>query len=269
MRHLVLVLGLLAGTSAYAGQSCEPRPFHEDESLNAAQLASKVTQAVERSGDDVLVIARVGQDLSKYGVHFSHMGFLVKDHPKGKWTVVHALNECGTNSSALYDEGLVNFFSDTPFKYEAGLWHLKPEMQERLKKVLLSRKVGDFHSKQYSMVAYPFSTKYQNSNGWALEVMAYTLAPEFEADTRSSAQQWLKATGYVPTTLELGAMTRLGARMTKANVAFDDHPDEFRWNGIIKTVTVKSAVSWLQKMNACAQTDCPVERLTLEGNEGI
>ena len=47
-------------------------------------------------------------------------------------------------------------------------------------------------------------------------------------------------------TLRLGAMTRLGARMTRANVAFDDHPNEKRFSDRIETVTVDSVLVWLR-----------------------
>jgi len=66
------------------------------------------------------------------------------------------------------------------------------------------------------------------------------------ATTRERAQAWLMLQGYQPATLRLGAMTRLGARMTAANVAFDDHPNAKRFSDRIETVTVDSAFLWLQ-----------------------
>jgi hypothetical protein len=39
----------------------------------------------------------------------------------------------------------------------------------------------------------------------------------------------------------------LGARATRANVAFDDHPNEKRFSDRIETVTVESVLSWLAK----------------------
>lgn len=135
---------LSAGLPLWAGQPCTETPPHPENLANAVTLAKRVADAADTMNDEVILIARVGQDLSKYGLYFSHMGFLVKDHPKGRWSIVHKLNECGTAKSALYDEGLTNFFSDNPVKYEGGLWRIKPEMQARLKKALLSRKAEDF-----------------------------------------------------------------------------------------------------------------------------
>ena len=67
------------------------------------------------------------------------------------------------------------------------------------------------------------------------------------ASTRERAQAWLRMHDYQPVTLRLDAMTRLGARMTKANVAFDDHPNAKRFSDRIETVTVDSAFAWLQR----------------------
>lgn len=47
--------------------------------------------------------------------------------------------------------------------------------------------------------------------------------------------------------LKVGALTRLGGRVTAANVAFDDHPDSERFANRIATVTVDSALAWLQR----------------------
>jgi hypothetical protein len=65
--------------------------------------------------------------------------------------------------------------------------------------------------------------------------------------SRSRAQSWLQASGYQPATLMLGPLTRLGARASAANVAFDDHPNEKRFSDRIETVTADSVFQWLQR----------------------
>jgi hypothetical protein len=95
------------------------------------------------------------------------------------------------------------------------------------------------------MVAYPWSQRYQQSNQWALETLAMTQDPA--ATSRERAQAWLKLQGYEPTTLHLNAFTRLGARATAVNVAFDDHPNEKRFTDRIETVTVDSVFAWLNR----------------------
>ena len=67
------------------------------------------------------------------------------------------------------------------------------------------------------------------------------------AVSRERAQAWLKLQGYQPTTLHISAFKRLGGRLTAANIAFDDHPNEKRFTDRIETVTVDSVFTWLNR----------------------
>ena len=95
------------------------------------------------------------------------------------------------------------------------------------------------------MVSYAWGTRYQQSNQWAIETLA--LAAEPHALRREQAQAWLRLKDYRPTTLRIGALTRLGGRMTAGNVAFDDHPPTQRFADRIETVTADSVLDWLQR----------------------
>ena len=107
--------------------------------------------------------------------------------------------------------------------------------------------IARFHTPKYNLVAYPFSTLYQNSNQWALELMASAMAEEGDVISRQEAQRWLQGAGYEPTLLRIPATTRLGARMFKANVAFNDHPGEYRWSDQIYVVSVESVFDFMRK----------------------
>ncbi len=174
------------------------------------------------------------------------MGFAWRDHPDGRWTVVHELNTCATAESSLYAEGPGSFFLDDPFRYEAQVVVPDIETQHRLATILAGDLPRAMHERRYNVVAYPFATQYQNSNQWLLEVLASALARDFVVADRGAAQHWLKAAGYRPTTLEIPTMTRLGGRLFKANVAFDDHPFDRRMAGRIDAVTVESVIDFLQ-----------------------
>jgi len=259
MRRAVAAAALaLAASTALAGTPCEEQVASPELLVRSMQMADLTRTALESTGDEVVLIARVGQDLSAYRLTYSHAAFAVRAHPAGAWSVMHKLNACGTATSALYDEGLINFFSDAPVRYQAGIWRLAPAVQARLKNALLGTRARDYHEPQYSLAAYPFSTRYQNSNGWVLEMLAYAIAPEGAATTRATAQTWLASNGYQPTELALGTMTRLGARISKANIAFDDHPSSLRWKGRIQTVSVESIVTWLRtRPDGCQGMGCP------------
>lgn len=253
---------LLTSHPAFAGQACEANEPTAEQSVKATRMAEKVLGGLDALPDKVVLIGRVGQDLSKYGLTYSHLAFAVRQ--ESGWNVVHELNTCGTAESSLYEQGMVDFFSDTPFKYQAGIWRLQPRVQERLLTALRGKVAARMHGAHYNMLMYPFSTKYQNSNAWVLEVLAYAMAPSDEVATRAEAQDWLQRTGYVPTQLEIGAMTRLGARISKANIAFDDHPGELRWSGKIQTVTVASVAAYIGKQGVCAEAACPEISVGLE-----
>jgi hypothetical protein len=107
-------------------------------------------------------------------------------------------------------------------------------------------RIARLHVAPYSIVSYAWGHTYQQSNQWAAETLAAAMEPG-TIRTRDQAQAWLKFKGYEPTTLKLGALTRLGGRMTAANVAFDDHPNEKRFSDRIETVTVDSLFDWLPR----------------------
>lgn len=242
---VAFVFGTVLSTNALAGRSCEERAPDAVSVQRALELADEAQQRLNASGAQVALIARAGQNLSQYGVRFSHFGFAWRDHPKGAWRVTHELNQCGTATSDIYDEGLGNFFLDDLWKMEAAILIPGEPTQKRLATLFGARRHLGLHDARYNMVAYPFSTKYQNSNQWALEVIAAAEARDAVVDSREQAQQWLKFAGYEPTELKLDALTRLGARIAKANVAFDDHPGELRWSDRIRTVTVDSVFKFM------------------------
>jgi hypothetical protein len=237
-----------AATLAHAGQPCETRPPQTYDVVRGMTLAANTAARLDATGAQVLVLARAGQDLSKYGVTWSHFGFAYRDGdgPRSHWRVVHKLNHCGTANAALYRQGLGEFFLDQPHRYEAAYVELTPDVQSKLLPLLRDNtRIDDWHEPRYSMVAYAWATRYQQSNQWALETLAGAM--DAGATNRQRAQAWLQLRGYEPTTLHIDPLTRLGGRMTRANIAFDDHPNAKRFSDRIETVTVDSVFVWLQR----------------------
>ena len=104
------------------------------------------------------------------------------------------------------------------------------------------------------MLSYVYSTRYQNSNQWVLETLAAAAAPPGQVETRFEAQKWLRSIGFQPPTVEVPAAVRLGARMFRANVAFDDHPYERRMAGQIDTVSTDAVVRMVRIIDPQART---------------
>ena len=248
LRHFVAVALLAAASAAQAGRSCEARAPSKNAVDQAMTLAQHAAERLTASGAQVVVLARAGQNLSEYGLRYSHLGLAYRDGegPTAVWRVVHKLNACGSAQASVYRQGLGEFFLDDLYRYEAAIVVLQPEVQARLLPALRhNARLARLHTPAYSMVAYPWSVRYQQSNQWALETLASTQDPA--ASTRDRAQAWLRLQGYEPTTLHLSALKRLGARVTAANVAFDDHPNQKRFGDRIETVTVDSVFAWLNR----------------------
>jgi len=243
-RGLLLTLALSVSQLAHAGRPCQPSRLTVGAVQQGLALAERTVRRLDASGAKVVVLARAGQDLREHGLRYSHLGLAYKD--TDGWRVLHKLNGCGTDRAAIYRQGVGDFFLDAPHEYVAGVVVPDVALQERLWPLLKDgRSRAQLHTRAYSMVAYPWATRYQQSNQWAIEFMASAVGSDVV--DRAAAQRWLKVTGYQPTELHLSMLTRLGARMSMANVSFDDHPDELRYSGRIRTVTVDSVFSWLQR----------------------
>lgn len=243
---------------AQAGQNCEARKLTVDELRQSLALAASTARTLDQSGAKVVVLARAGQDLSDYRLRYSHLGFAYRDGEV--WRVAHKLNQCGSDRGDLYRQGLAQFFSDGLHRYEAGLVVLSPAVQSALLPALKDNaQLSQLHEARYNMLAYPWNTAYQQSNQWAIETLAMRLAPS--ADSRPRAQAWLRQHGYRPTTLEISAMKRFGARVGTAHIDFDDHPFGRRMAGHIDTVTVDSVFDWLTRsgLGTAAQVITPDE----------
>lgn len=238
---LAALLILALAPPAQAGRACEARSPSYSAVSQSFRLALAIREKLDASDARLALVARVGRDMSSYGLRYSHAAFVVRDHARGPWTAIHLLNHCSSDRADLFEDGLANFFLDDMFAYEALVLIPTQEQQERLLKALAQpRRVFE---DRYNLVAYPFSTRYQNSNQWLLETLAASTGD------RADAQRWLKAQGYRPSTLRISTLTRLGGRMFRANVAFDDHPFDRRMAGRIDVATVESIAEFLQRQN--------------------
>lgn len=249
---LIVAAVVLAGlflfpSHAHAGRSCEAHKPTPALVARGMQLAERTSQGLNASGARVVLLARAGQDLGKYGIRYSHLGLAYKTDA-GPWRVVHKLNQCGTASAAVYRQGLGEFFLDDLWRYEAAWAVPTPAVQAQLLALLKAppEHLTRLHAAPYSIVSYAWGQKYQQSNQWAIETLALAMEPDTVRD-RAQAQAWLQFKGYQPTPLKLGPLTRLGGRVGSANVAFDDHPNDKRYSDRIETVTVDSVFAWLPR----------------------
>lgn len=201
---------------------------------------------------DVVLLARGGQDLSRFGLTFSHLAFAIRVNG-APWQVIHELNRCHANTSRIYQEGIADFIG--PTSMEADVWVIVPglELQKALlpmlaKEAEIARRL---HEPSYSAVAYPFDTQFQNSNQWVLEVLGAAMAAAKPEETsRPLVQAWLKSHGYRPSRLHLTLKERIAARTYAPHANVVDHPAGERISGNYSVVTVDSVVDFLRRKGA-------------------
>jgi hypothetical protein len=250
IRRIAAALGaaiLLAAAAAHAGRTCEARPLDVESVRQAMELAARTARRLDESKANVVVLARAGQDLTRYGLTWSHMGFAYREREGGPWRVAHKSEPLRHRFERAIPPGPGRVLHGPLCSAtRRGFVVLDAEAQARLLPVLRDNyAVSRWHAEPYSMVAYPWSLRYQQSNQWGAGDSRGRDGSGIT--TRSQAQAWLQLRDYRPAVLHLGAMERLGARITTAHIAFDDHPDIKRFSGRIETVSVDSAFAWLKR----------------------
>lgn len=237
-------LCLAVTTPVEAGRGCEAATLSPQQWAAAAESALTVAAALDAADAEVALLARAGTDLSKHGLHYSHVGFVLRDHPQGRWTVVHLLNHCARGDSALFAEGLVNFFADDLHRQDARIVWLEPQFAQRLARLLQSAHIHALHEPRYNLIARPDSHRTQNSTAWALELLA--AADYGAALDRRSAQTHALASGFVPDEVRIAYSKRVAGGLLAENLVFTDHPVSTRLSGRYPVVTVRAILRYVE-----------------------
>ncbi|MEG0184630.1 MAG: DUF2145 domain-containing protein [Stenotrophomonas sp.] len=256
---LLLLTGLLATAPVLANSTaCQERYPSVAAQVAMFDVAWAAAERLDALPDvEVVIAARGGQDLSRYGLRHSHLAFLVREDD-GRWRAMHLLNRCKTDSSQLYREGLGNFVGESGSHTDLRIGVPPPALRAALKAMLAAPAIQPkaLHETNYNVVAYPFSTDFQNSNQWVLEVLAAAMAQAEGGPVivkREQAQQWLRAQKFQPSVLHIGLGKRVGARLFVANATTTDHPASERISGNYSVVTVESVFDFLHQRSQLLQ----------------
>jgi len=240
----IAVVGLAATQIAQAGTQCRTRELSPGDWAQATRTAMAVVAELDRHDAPVALVARSGTDLRKHGIRFSHVGFVVRDHPDGRWTVVHLLNRCGTDDSALHAEGLIDFYADARISQDTRIVWLRPARARALRDALGPSRLHALHEPHYNLIAHPDSRHFQNSTSWALEVLGASATGRPSVD-RAMAQAQLHALAYRPFSIDIPYRKRIAGGLFAGNMHFTDHPLAARLSGHYQVVTVDSIFDWL------------------------
>lgn len=247
LRGLLFASLLSLAAVAHAGAGCRVESVGAQELAHATALALDMRERLEARNEPVALVARVGTDLSRFGLKFSHVAFVLRDHPDGRWTVVHLLNRCGTDRSAIYAEGLVNFHLDGLLSDDTAVVWLAPALSANLVALLSNADPRALHQPRYSAIARPDSRDFQNSTAWLLETLEVARHGGNAGSGRSLAQRLMRADGFEPDLLHIPYTQRLVGALSMPNVSFTDHPLGTRLSGRYPVVTVDAIFRFLQR----------------------
>jgi hypothetical protein len=253
MMRLFFALCLMLTTPAFAGTQCSEKIASPQSIAVAAESAQRVLQQLEKQNAPVALLARNGADLKKYGLHYSHVGFVVRDHADGRWTVVHLLNQCQSSRADIYAQGLVNFFTDDLQSQDARIVWLKSGLAERLASILTTPAALSVFDPDYSVIARYDSKQYQNSTAWVLNILSVAQLPDTNTAKRQNAQALEQAQSFAPDVIRIGYGQRIVGGLFSANTVFTDHSVAARLSGEYKVVTVRAIFRHLQQLDAIKQ----------------
>lgn len=236
-------------STAQAGQSCINHEVILPELKSAINVADQVQSVLEREHANFALIARVGSDISEHGLNHTHVGFVRKRRADGAWIVVHQLNPCASSSSGLFVQGLGTFMLDDLLTHEVLIVTLRKELGENLARVFEEGTPRKLYDPQYNMISYPgVPVKYQNSNEWILEILAYAQAKAhgLELSTREDAHNFYLRQGFKGSIVRIPPLKRALASIAAENIQFDDHPPASHREGRYEVVSVRSVIDYLQ-----------------------
>ncbi len=243
-------VAIFGATNAFAGQRCDQQLATPQANMLAAEAAANAIAALNARQRPIALIARIGQDLSAQGLLYSHVGFVIADSNaalRKDWHVTHLLNDCGSDRGALYREGMLNFFLDSPLSYQSKLVFLRPDLEQQLLSALTAHHGKAVFEPRYSVIAKPYSKSRQNSTAWVLEVIA--AASGQAVDSRTEASTILRQQRYQADTIRIPYRMRVLGGLTRANAVFTDHSLGTRLSGAYPVSTVHSVFRHLRENN--------------------
>jgi len=251
----ILWAGIFALTipaaTAFAGSSQAGGEIHFTPE-QIIKFSKKVEKTLAQKGARVAVIARVGRprDTLPEGISFTHTAFAVysmittTDGRKIPGYAIYNLYQRADKPdvSDLVQDYPVDFFAGVEV-LEAGLIIPKPELQERLLKVIASPTYSELHNPHYSVIANPFTLDYQNCTEYVLDVI---IAAIYQTDDIKVIKANEKAY-FDPQPVNVNPVKLLLGSMFVADVATSDHP------GHPETSTFTTLGRFLTKYNAALE----------------
>ncbi len=189
-------------------------------------LTSAVKAELQRVNAPVALVSRSGLNLGRFGLRYTHAGWSLREGADLPWAVRQLYFDCEEQFPRLFDQGLTGFVrgvDDPELAFISLVW-----LPQGLAQALAAAAANKAHALSlqqglYSANAYAFSTRSQNCNQWALELLANAVAhAPSPLAPRAAAQAWLREAGYEPSVVNVGAWW--GVSALSPWVHDDEHP---------------------------------------------
>ncbi len=220
--------GVQAAALRVCDRGSEPTPAQKDRMLRFGAI---VKDELERSGQDLAIVARSGLDLGRIGVRYSHAGISLKSSANSPWSVRQLYFACEESRPRIFDQGMAGFIfgtDDPSLGYLSIVYLPRPAADDLARAALDDRRALALLGPAYSANAYAFGLRYQNCNQWVMELLAtaWGALDGTSTQARARAQHWLANQDYRPT--EFRANGPLAPMLAKfvPHLHDDDHPAE-------------------------------------------
>jgi hypothetical protein len=240
---LCLMFSLSLTTTANAGS----REGEVNQQLNAEQLmdfAKLVEKTAAQHGARVFLLGRVGRasDQLPQGIEYTHTALAVYSMittGEGKQVPGYAIyNLYQKNQTPSQSELVIDY----PFNFFAGAAELKagiaiptPAVQKRLLALIASGEYHTLHNPNYSVLANPFNSQFQNCTEFTLDLINAAIY-----QTKNILQLKANAKAYFkPQQLKVSGLKLKIAAIFMDDLTLDDHKSK------IKTATFSSIVGYL------------------------
>lgn len=237
-----MIFGL--ATTAHAGSQANEEPQFEAEKI--ISFAKKVEKTVAAKGARVFLVARAGRPDSEMpeGFHYTHVGIAVYSMIKtedGRNIPGYAIHNLYQNDEKLDTSSLV---MDYPADFFAGVHQLKtavliptPQLQKQLLQVIASDTYQNLHNPDYSVLANPYNSKYQNCTEHTLDVINSAI---YKTDDINVIKANTKAY-YDAQKVHLSPLKLFMGSLTKPDVKLSDQ------KGAVVTASYTTIAQYLKK----------------------
>ena len=210
-----------------------PAPLSAVQQNRLLRVSAIVKQELERSGASAALVSRSGLNLRWFDMRYSHAGLSLLHSPDTRWAVRQLYFACEEQQPRVFDQGLAAFVLGTedPRMGYLSIVPLPAAAAAQLEAAALDKPQAlGLLASTYSANAYAFSTQYQNCNQWLIELMGWAWSGAHAQGAavvqRAAAQDWLKASGYEPSSVSVGWRPLTWLTAFSPWLHRDDHPEE-------------------------------------------